>query len=196
VKKLIVIVLAMVLVAAGLGGFAYAQVNGHEPMTGQKLVGHVVVGKIDLGEVHTAYHGAVTLVNPDCVAEITIERMFIIDEEGSVVYDGPFLRSLTDNPLSPPEIMERPMRPHEVWECFLFSCIPDGEGGWLPFYEVLDSPRTIYKVEIFWSGHKKGCPLSGGIAAVCQWVSQDGQVLTEALAVVPMERFKQRLKPK
>ena len=46
-KRIIGIALAVVLVAGGLGGLAYAQVNGHQPMTGQKLVGVGQLGHVD-----------------------------------------------------------------------------------------------------------------------------------------------------
>jgi hypothetical protein len=198
VKKIIAVLLAVVLVAAGLGSFAYAQVNGHEPMTGQKLVGMAALGHFDSGQVRRFAIATLGINNPDCVAEITIEKMVIIGEDGSVVYEGPFLRTPISNPSSPdpPEQMTRPLKPHEGWECFLASCIPDGEGGWLPADEVLNRPRTQYMVEIFWSGHKKGLPLGGGITPASLTVSlTDGQILSESFSVVIMGHMEQKLGP-
>ena len=37
-KVIIAVVLAVALLAGGLGGFVYANSNSHVPMTGQKLV--------------------------------------------------------------------------------------------------------------------------------------------------------------
>jgi branched-chain amino acid transport system substrate-binding protein len=196
VKRIIAILLVVVFIAAGLGGSAYAQSSGHEPMTGQKLIGTADMGKIDSGQVRRVFLPNLRIFNPDCFADITVERMFIIAEDGDVLYDGPFLRTPTSAPGGPPEVMTRPLKPHEAWECFLPACIPDGEGGWLPVNQVLNHPRTICTVEIFWSGAGNGCPLVGEVTELSRLVNrQTGDIISEATSTSALERLEQVLAP-
>ena len=78
-KKIIAIVLAVVLVAGGLGGLAYAQANGHASMTGQKLFGSGAYALFQVPDgTYLEHAGGFILTNPDCVSEITIDRVFIL----------------------------------------------------------------------------------------------------------------------
>jgi branched-chain amino acid transport system substrate-binding protein len=196
VKKIIALLLVVVFIAAGLGGAAYAQSDGHETMVGPKLVGIAEIGKIDSGQVRRVFLPDLRIYNPDCLAEIAVERMSIIDEDGNVVYEGPFLRTPTSAPGGPPEVMTRPLGPHEAWDCFLPACIPDGSGGWLPMNQVLNHPRTICTVEIFWSGDEDGCPLGGEVMQLNRLVNQQtGDIISEAMATRALERLEQKIAP-
>ena len=138
-KKIIAILLAVVLlVAGGLGGFAYAT-NGHTPMTGQKLIGTGMLGSA----VGVYWETVFTFTNPDCVGEITIDRISIIRSDGTVIYeDTPWLE---------------PIKPHGVRTIELDEYIEEPE----------TLPPDIYTVEIFWTkSHKKGLPLIGSSMTV------------------------------
>ncbi len=142
-KKIIAIVLAVVLlVAGGLGGFAYAQVNIEHPMLGQKLVGYGYFGELDLEDINRTVqlHTMFVFINPDCVNKITIDGVFILDWDGSVLYEG-YLGDSTE-----PVIM----KPHEVNAVELHDYIDPQE------------PLMPVTVEIFWTGSQKsGLPLTG-----------------------------------
>ena len=137
-KKVIVIMLALIaLVLAGFAGFAYASAE-HQALKGQKLLG---IGGQGTGEnpmgLETIYNTVFHITNPDCKKTITIDRVCIIKKDGSVIYD-----SLAE-PLPWPETME----PHRIYGLPL--------GGYIPEETDLAS----YTVEITWSG--KGLSLAG-----------------------------------
>jgi len=142
-KKIIVMLLALVLlVIGGLGGFAYAQVNIEHPMIGQKLVGYGFFGEHYVEEIDRTVqlHTMFVFINPDCVNEITIDGVFILDWDGTVLYEG-YLLGFTE-----PVIM----KPHEVNAVELHDYIDPQE---------LLMPVTV---EIFWTGSQKsGLPLTG-----------------------------------
>ena len=76
----------------------------HQPMTGQKLVGEGFYGKLDFAGTTVYHHPMFTFTNPDCVSEITIERVSIFDRYGTALYEGPLK----------PYPAERIMKPHQV----------------------------------------------------------------------------------
>jgi len=115
-KKIIAVALAVVLVAGGLGGFAYANSSSHEPLTGQKLVATSQFGSVHAYGGLVTYEALFTFTNPDCVGEITIEQISIIRGDGAVIYEGPFRRQTMEGG----EVVDStpvtlPMKPHEVW---------------------------------------------------------------------------------
>lgn len=198
-KKLVVIVLAVVvLVAGGLGGFAYAQGNGHEPMKGQKLIGTGGLGMFsDPEDDYQWINRAIfELVNPDCVAEITIERVFIIRDDGEVIYEGP---GFDYDPGTGDRIdWDETMEPHEIRVILLWYYMRDEYGNWLTEDQAYQLTPHSYTVEVFWDGKKKGLPLLGWaygntfgyqrIDGEKQWsYSQEGN---------QMVNMKQKLKPK
>ncbi|MBA7489753.1 hypothetical protein ES702_00287 [subsurface metagenome] len=141
-KKLIVaIVLATVLIAGGLGGFAYANNNSHVPMTGQKLVGWGAFGP---DPPDTFFNAVFLITNPDCVSEITIDQLSIISALGTVVYEGPYLDREGN-------LVPQTLGPHEMRGVVLT--------------DYIDEPPVHamgYTVEIFWTWtDKKGLPLMG-----------------------------------
>ena len=147
-KKLIIaVVLAVVLIAGGLGGFVYATNNSHEPMTGQKLVGYGFYGEFYLEELGETIqlHSMFVFTNPDGVSEITIDRVFIYRVDGEVLYDGPIIGQV---PFKWTPYTE-PMKPHEIRAVELHDYIG---------LQDLIMPMTV---EIFWSGAKEGLPLTG-----------------------------------
>ncbi len=138
-RIIIAVVLAVVLIAGGLGGFVYATNGSHEPMTGQKLVGTGLNGSA----VGVYWETGFTFTNPDGVSEITIEQISIIRSDGTVIYEGtPWLE---------------PIKPHGVRTIELDEYIEEPE----------TLPPDIYTVEIFWGkSHKKGLPLIGSSMTV------------------------------
>jgi len=109
-KRLIAIMLAVVLIAGGLGGFVYAQ-GIHEPMTGQKLVGMGVYAEWTYpGGTNATMSSGFMLTNPDGVSEITIERISVFAFDGTVIYEGP-LRVKVDHEW---EVYTGPLKPHET----------------------------------------------------------------------------------
>lgn len=161
-KKLIGIVLAVVLVAGGLGGFAYANNNSHEAATGQKLIGTGVVGKAETAGSIFYNHVTFRITNPDCVEDITITQMSIISGNGTAIYEGPCVRTVPDGDGEMvPVVMDRPMEPHEVWTIALVWCMPDGDGGWLDRVTAVTQPAHSYTLELAWEAKGSCCPLTG-----------------------------------
>ena len=147
-KIIIAVVLAVVLVAGGLGGFVYAT-NGHAPMTGQKLVGFGSC-MVD-GDIY--FEGLFAFTNPDCVSEITIKQLSIIKDDGTVIHEGKLL-DREGNPLP------QTLGPHEVGFIVLGDYVARYYG--LEPWALRDFPRGGYAVEIFWTkSHKNGLPLTG-----------------------------------
>ncbi len=151
-KKIIGIVLAAALVAAGLGGFAYANNGSLEPMTGQKLVGQGTYAEWEDNGILNYMDAYILLTNPDCVSEITIDRISVFTYDGILVYEDP-LRVKVDGGW---EEYTGPMKPHQTLETVLsFYDLPGGDR------EV----DMVYTVEIFWTwADKKGLPLIGWIS--------------------------------
>lgn len=179
-KKIIGVLLAVVLVASGLGSLAYAQVNGHEPMTGQKLVGMGEIGT--LGDIAQVFF-SVWFTNPDCVSQITIDRASIIRGDGEAIFEG----KLSELPFDFGDVL----KPHQTIHIPLFLCMPDGSGGWLSPGEALALPHTNYTVEIFYSvSQKGGLPLIGRID---QSVGSPGA--SGDMSMWPMVNMEQKLRP-
>ncbi len=120
----------------------------HEPMTGQKLVGSGLLGTQPLDDGTYDYHETLSsFTNPNCVSEITIERISIFRMDGTVIYEGPLLTRGG-------ELWTEPMKPHETRLLSVHWYMP-GEAECL-------LPIAPYTVEICWSGSdKKGLPLTG-----------------------------------
>jgi len=148
-KKIVAIVLAVVLLATGgFGSFAYAQVNGLEPMTGQKLVGWGPVG-LAPGSNAFLFLTQFILTNPDGVSEITIDRISVFNADGTMIYEGPLLVGMVGEELT------EPLAPHQTVDIFLPYYILEGDPQ-APWPE-----SAYYTTEIFWTGTKNGLPLTG-----------------------------------
>lgn len=185
-KKIILfMVLALVLVAGGLGAFAYAQ-GTHEPMTGQKLVSHGAYAEWTYpdGTDATMSSGFI-LTNPDGVSEITIERISVFAYDGTVVYEDSLIVKVGDDEW---RVYTGPLKPHETLQTGL-------EYYDLP--ELTQELEMMYTVEIFWRWtDKEGLPLTGWA-----WTSQvkrdaDGGAVEIALHdVTQMVNMEQVLEP-
>ncbi|MFC2001629.1 hypothetical protein ACFLUZ_03890 [Chloroflexota bacterium] len=162
-KKLIAILLAVVVVAGGLGGFVYALT--HEPIEGQKLIGYGPYGKNQSGaDLSTLF----TVTNPDCEREITINQVSVIKAD-----DGTEYVVGLPNPT---------LQPHGVRAFRLRNVLPPGS-------EEQDS--RFYTLEVSWSDHKKGLPLIGHVVIFQINSFDDGRYSTSKTRV-PMESMKQR----
>jgi len=178
-KRIIAMVLVAVLVGGGLGGLVYAQ-GTHEPMTGQKLVGVGPCGFwVPVPYVENHANTLFRITNPDCVAEIKIERVSIIKNEPyEVIYEGPLLLDGT-------EVTE--LEPHQVGLINLALYV---EGGW-------DTSLALYTVEVFWKGKKDGLPLIGwGIehTKITYSFPPDQFQVTDSTSTFQMVNMKQELK--
>lgn len=125
----------------------YTTESLHGIMTGQKLVGYGICrDSIPPGGSSMTYDDTTfSFTNPDCVSEITIERIFIIGGNGEVIYEGP----IPGPPGAPPP--SEVMKPHETRGIILRVFVPDPTV--LPF---------VYTVEVFWTWtDKEGLPLIG-----------------------------------
>jgi len=185
-KKIIGIVLAVVLIAGGLGGVAYAQ-GTHEPMTGQKLVGQgsyaewTYPGETDVNHLLSGFF----LTNPDCVSEITIERISVFAYDGTVVHEGS-LRVKVDDTW---EEYTGPLKPHETIQTGL-------ESYDLP--ELTHEVEMWYTVEIFWTWtDKKGLPLTGwaGSFIVVRDAETDEAIEIIMWGATQMVNMEQKLTP-
>ncbi len=135
-KRIFIVLLAVVLVAGGLGGFVYAKDNS---LTGQKLVGYGFYDEHYLEEIGRTLHLHTLFVftNPDSVSEITIDRVSIFAHDGTVLEEWV------------PEGEDAILEPHEVGAVELHDHIE---------FQDLLMPVTV---EIFWSGAKQGLPITG-----------------------------------
>jgi len=166
-KKMSLILLAVVLLLAALAGGAYVD-SDHQPVKGNKLIG---VGQLGTHEgipyIEMWTHFGFT--NPDCVEEITITKVSIIEENGDLVYEGPYI-SVTRNGLTR-EVKTDPMNPHEIWginlEVYMWTGLGDypenltDPANWLTFGEAMAQPIKSYTVEIEWEAKGGVCPLTG-----------------------------------
>jgi len=197
-KKVIGIMLAVVLLASGFGGFAYAQ-SQHEPMTGQKLVGCGTHGTVDIVGAHVFFTTYFHFTNPDCVSEITIKRISIIRRDGMVIYEGPLLRQEVEGI----EVFEsipwmEPMKPHEMRRIFVqyyFADPDDPKHDWMNRDEANALPLSQYTVEIFWTkNHRSGLPLIGLSEEMkFKRLSGDGEYMESGYRT-QMVNMRQRLK--
>ncbi len=210
-KTIIAVVLAVVLLAGGLGGFVYASNNSHVPMTGQKLVGFGRLGLPPDGSWLSM--SWFNFTNPDCVSEITIERISLIRRDGTVIYEGPLLRLVRDeNGEVVDEIpITESMKPHQIWGIgglsgFMKNPEAINPDRWLTFEEARNLTHNLYTLEIFWTGNKKGLPLIGWASetkraadpALLGLVTEESELwkLETSHSRIPMVNMEQELTPK
>ena len=194
-KRIILIVLALALVIGAVaGGITYAQVE-HQPMKGNKLVGTALLGAKEAEPgVTFGFTALFTINNPDCVHDINIERLSIIKDDGSVVYEGDFLQcgEYVNDPRQPVTSLQ----PHEQVFIPLDWWMPDGIGGWLTSSEVGSQDMRGYTVEIFWSGAHKGLEISGSVMQLLATPTHDSQGNVVDMAIssdrILMQNLKQR----
>jgi hypothetical protein len=155
-KKIVFLVIAVVLIAgAVVGGFAYAQSQGaHQPMVGQKLVGWGPVGLASSSNPFL-FVTMLTLTNPDCVNQITIERVSVFAGNGTVIYEGPLLFGMVGEELT------EPLAPHQTVDIFLPYYVLSYYFEELPADPLEWPGLDNYTIEVFWKANKGGLPLTG-----------------------------------
>ncbi len=203
-KRLIGTILAVVLLAGGLGGFVYAA-GPHVPLTGQKLVGMGRLGSESVGTSGVTYRSRFGFTNPDDVGEITIRRISIISGNGTVIYEGPLRRQkhAVDLLTGKDEVIDdspwmSPMTPHKARSIILWTYFPDtGDPAhtWMSKNEAIGQNRKGYTVEIFYDTEKKGLPLIGHSNTRRRAVSVASGDVSESGFLTQMFNMKQRLKP-
>jgi len=102
-----------------------------------------------------------SFTNPDCVNDIEITKIAIIRGDGNIIYEGPYLQVQFDGTRA---IIDRPMKPHEVWGLVLFQYMylggdPTAPSSWVDVFTAIKQPRQAYTVEIFWRPAGKGSTL-------------------------------------
>lgn len=166
-KRIVFLVMAIVLIAGALGGFAYAQGQGtHQPVVGQKLVGWGLFGNAPGAVPGTIFNTIFIVTNPDCVNQITIDRISVIAGNGTLIYEGAPL-DFSGNPLS------TLLGPHQ-------SISTELTDYFLPLPpDLRDFPLGgLYTVEVSWTGAKGGLPLTGwSYTLTANFDSVTGQII-------------------
>src|SRR4030043_325902 len=149
-KKIVFLVIAIVLITSAVGGFTYAQSqDSHQPMVGQKLVGWGLFGNAPTAIPPTIFNTIFILTNPDCVNQITIDRISVIAGNGTLIYEGEPL-DFNGEPIN------TLLGPHQ-------SISTELTDYYLPLPpNYSDFPiGGMYTVEVSWTGAKGGLPLTG-----------------------------------
>lgn len=164
-KKMSLIFLVCVLPLAAFAGGVYAEGDVH-PVTANRLVG---VG--DLGTLagpNITIYTVFAFTNPDDVEEITITKVSIIEGNGDLVYDGPYIYVTPDGTYR--EVKPDPMTPHEIWQIRLQAYMWTGLGipddltdvnNWMSRVDALNKELKAYTVEIEWEAKGAVAPLTG-----------------------------------
>ncbi len=147
-KTVFLIVIALVLIAGAVGGFAYAQSQpAHEPVLGQKLVGCGGLSVFYEVDQDTLQYSRFLITNPDCIGNATNIQICIISDNGTV-YEGKLISPLTE----PTEVTW--LGPHQSGVIDLVSCVYTGTN-------LLELQAAAYTVEVTWTGAKGALPLIG-----------------------------------
>jgi len=163
-RSIIGVLLAVVLVAGGLGGVACGQANKYEPIPEQKLLGMGFYGTEPFDEGTVLFRPMFVFTNPDSVSKITIDHISIFAEDGEVMYEGPLLHSDGRTPWT------EPMEPHETRFVIAF---PEG----MPMLPDLTMPLNAITVEILWSSIDEGLPLTGWQQSGCLRFDAEGNLV-------------------
>ena len=137
----------------------------------QKLVGYGGYAEWEDDGIHKCLNTSFMLTNPDCVSEITIDRISVFAYDGRVVYEGPLLKWREEIPWT------EPMIPHETRSSELeqyvsgFEWPPEASEVWMNF-----------TAEIFWSGAKDGLPLTGWVSGAIIRRDAEGHLIELELA--------------
>jgi len=166
-KKIAFLVLTLVLIAGALGGFAYAQSQEtHQPMVGQKLVGWGLFGNAPGAIPGTIFNTILVLTNPDCVSQITINRISVIAGNGTLIYEGPpldFTGNATATLLGPHQSISTELTDYYLPLPADFRDFPLG---------------GLHTVEVSWTGAKGGLPLTGwSYTLTANFDSGTGQII-------------------
>ena len=126
------------------------------------------------------------LTNPDCVSEITIDRISVFAYDGRLVYEGPFLKWREEIP------WDEPLKPHETRQSDLNQYLSGFE--WPSESEVWMN----FTVEIYWTkSHWGGLPLTGLVgSAIIRRDSMGNLIELELAGSTQMVNIEQKLKLK
>jgi hypothetical protein len=166
-KRIILIVMALALVIGALaGGITYAQME-HQPIYGNKLVGTLTVGYTIEPQGKLNFAGHFVITNPDCLHDIIITRLAVLDTSGDVIMEGP------------PGDLDFPvvLGPHQ--------------SVFIPVELDLGPVCEVITAEIAWEAKKGTCPLTG-VAYQASFWEVDDIIEQSGLAATPMVNFKQR----
>lgn len=138
----------------------------HRPVT-DKLVGVVAFGNwTEPGPpiTHELCFATIRITNPNCDIPIDLTQMSFINDQGGVIYEGPFLATI-DNQGTKQTVDK--LLPHRSSACQLRYCIPVAwtnaltktdygfpdpgtAGHWLAANQAVTQPIVLYTVEIEW----------------------------------------------
>jgi len=204
-KVALVLVLVICLVALVAGGVTtLAQGDLHEPMVGKKLVGAGYLGYVELPHAQQMQWNIshFVMTNPDCVENITIERLSIIRGDGTLIYEGPFyatygVRNETNRTVDVNNVIREEvttLAPHDTVDVVLAFIMPDGADGWLSYGDAMNLFVYGYTVEVFYS--TKGLELIGFAEHTKLVYEASLQLRTHALWSTPMVNMEQQVKAK
>ena len=182
-KKIIAVLLAVVLIAGGLGGFACAQGDEYGPMPEQKLVGMGFYGTEPFGDGTMVFTPMFVFSNLDDASEITINRISIFAENGEVWYEGPLLHWRDQT------LWTEPMEPHETR--FVQAFPPS-----MPMLPDLTGPLNAITIEISWSSIEEGLALTGWQQCGFQrFDAEENLIDLQAVLEIQMVNMEQKLTP-
>jgi len=177
-RKILLILLVVCLVLGGIGGAIYAK-GEKTPIVGDKLVGQASVGSntyLDRGSWRCV--GWFDFMNPDSEEIITIKEVRVQTQDGTVIYQGPFVPVYDADP--PNRDWRRKvvttLYPHETARLLLqnykytgddLSGMTDEEikvevedmGNW--DWDFINQGRTACTVEITYESESGDAPLIG-----------------------------------
>ena len=173
-KKIALISLAAILLLSGIAGGVYA-VSDHQPVRGEKLIGmsHLGTALRAGGNIIDTRWSGFRFTNPDGVGEITITQVSIIRGDETLIYEGPYIRVVTDiNGNVDRTVITDPMTPHETRGIRLTQYMWDGpddpdeaeledSDNWLDRSDALGLDFATYTVEIAWEAQGPVAPLTG-----------------------------------
>lgn len=166
--------LVVVLVLVFVGGSVYG-IGAHSNSRGEKIIGHGMVGTLTTNEINEPYYSMVWFSNPDCENDIAINKVSIIRMDGTVIYEGPYVRMPA--PGAGDYEIVNVIKPHELrvfvlnrymWTGAGDPANPTDPNNWMSEEEALALPWADYTVEIFWEpASRRGAtlPLSGWITS-------------------------------
>ena len=126
--------------------------------------------------------GSFTLLNPDCVSEITIDRILFFSLYGEVIYD-----SVEDGWPDEDQPWTEPVKPHEIRWIEVDSLM-----------QRLERPPAdvVFTIEVFWTGAREGLPLTGWANTSIVRRNTEGGILGfESMAETQMVNMEQALGP-
>jgi hypothetical protein len=177
-RKIIVVVLTVALLAIGVGGIVYAQTSTHEVFKGEKLIATARSGTFTGGVGDIRYFGWFEITNPECEAVIAIEHMAIIREDGAVIYEGPFMELVREDGEVINEIIINELQPHHVLFVSLSGMMKDPDSAepdrWLTLEEARQLPLQRYTLEVFWDNQKGDLPLIGCVNTLRALITSEG----------------------